>query len=64
MPPLNPQLARQFLDCLLGVHAKYSQLVTDVVGGDALFQEALHRAFEGVVNAKRGGQRSAEVIAK
>jgi len=56
-------VARQFLDCLLGVHAKYSQLVSEVLQGDALFQEALHRAFEAVVNARRG-PRSAEIIAK
>ena len=60
------QLASSFVENLLAVHAKYSKLVTEMFSQDQQFQEALHKAFESVVNSKlsKGTPKSPEIIAK
>ncbi|XP_018008154.1 cullin-2 [Hyalella azteca] len=59
-------MATQFVENLLAVHAKYSGLVAEMFNRDHQFQEALHRAFESVVNSKmsRNFPKSPEIIAK
>lgn len=60
------KLATNFVENLLAVHCKYTGLVNDMFNRDQQFQEALHKAFESVVNSRltKNAPKSPEIIAK
>lgn len=59
-------LATLYVENLLAVHQKYTAVVTSTFNRDQQFQEAMHRAFEAVINTKQGknSPKSPEIIAK
>lgn len=63
---LGPQLATLYVENLLAVHHKYTTMVASTFDRDQQFQEAMHRAFESVINSKQGknSPKSPEIIAK
>ncbi|ELT99573.1 hypothetical protein CAPTEDRAFT_175514 [Capitella teleta] len=57
----------QFVESLLEVHAKYSDLITEVFKGDQHFIGALDKAFAAVINHRsnfKSNCRSPELVAK